>query len=376
MKFLADAGQWMKGAAYFAVFYFTIDVALWLLAWHMRIRSFPPDVGAMLGKTHLTVLCAAAMFYGLYRSSNFHPVSRKGYRDWLRTTPWHPGMKLPLGPATLACRDAIVIAVFLALAHWHAHVSILPVGLAFGYAFLIGSMSALASSYRWGAFWIFFGLALVTCWIETPPIAAAMLCVVLTYAQFALVQSLRRFPWERKPAAVDWTMRQGVLDMIPAGTGPLIKTRTALAGPALLGVWLWCILSLAEVRFPPNFAGALQGGITMAAVTSFALLLRWWAYCGTYRPPLTLLGRIVTGRLIIPGYDYVMLAPATALPLSALLPFGLAMIGLPWPVILSITAAASVAVVLIAPPSMAVWQLTGTHRAVGTAATRRGVRKG
>ncbi len=87
----------------------------------------------------------------------------------------------------------------------------------------------------------------------------------------------------------------------------------------------------------------------MVGFTSFLMLFRWGPFRDVSRP-LTLFGRIVTGRLIIPGYDYVMLAPAAALPVAALLPIGLAAVGLPWPVILSVTVGVSLSIVLIAPP--------------------------
>ena len=40
---------------------------------------------------------------------------------------------------------------------------------------------------------------------------------------------------------------------------------------------------------------------------------RTCAYCIGYAPPINIWGRIATGRLIIPGYDHVIVAPATAL---------------------------------------------------------------
>lgn len=366
---------WVNGALVFVTAYFFFDFMLMLLAWRMGIHSFPAAVGLMSAKVHNVILLSAAAIYGFKRPSSSHPMSRKGYRDWLRTTPWHPRMKLPLGPVMLVWQDAMVLLVLLSLAHWHAHVSVLPVVLAFCCGYAIASLPPLLGSYSWGAYGTFFGVAFVARWIQTPEIAAPLSVALLLYTQFALRKSLQRFPWERKPPEVDHSLRQGMLALIPRDTRPLVPTRRALVGSALLGVWLWCVLSIGDAQFPPTIAGTIQGSALMAGFAAFLLLGRWTAYCGPYRAPLTLFGRIVTGRLIIPGYDYVMLAPAMALPVAALLPIGLTAMSVPWPVILSITAAVSLSIVLIAPPSMPVWQLTGTHRAIGVAAGQRTLRR-
>ena len=48
-------------------------------------------------------------------------------------------------------------------------------------------------------------------------------------------------------------------------------------------------------------------------VTVIALVVRLLIYTGPFRPPISLRGRIATGRWVIPGYDYVLLAPLCTL---------------------------------------------------------------
>lgn len=356
---------WVLSAVLFAGIYFSIDLSLWLLARRLHIQSFPPEIGAMVERFHKTVLCGAAVVYALQRASGYHPAIRKGYRDWLRTTPWHPGMNLPLGPAMLALRDVVVVGLFVALGHWHTRISVLPVLLAFCWAFEFGSLMTLSSSYAWGAYGILFGSAFVLRWVQHPEIAAAFAGAMLIFTQYALHRSLAGFPWEPKPAELNRVKGEGSLAMIPPDTQPLVSTRSALAGSALVGVWLWCLLCLEGLLFPLTTFQATVLGVFLIALTGFGMLLRWTAYSSKYHCTLSLLGRIATGRLIVPGYDYAILAPATALPVAGLLPIWLATTGLPASVIISITAAACLAILMIAPPSMRVWQLTGTHRAVG-----------
>lgn len=361
MKTYVHIRRWAGPVLFFSICYLMTDAGLWMLARQMHIRSFPPEVRAMLDRIHLSILCFSSGACGILRATQFHPVSRKGYLDWLRATPWHPGMKLPLGPATLVWWDMLVLFAAAALAHWHLHQSILLPLLSFCCAYVVFSLVPLSSTFRWSAYVLGVGLAFVARWIQSPEISGSIAGGLLLLTQYALWRSLRGFPWDREPAA-DPLTRQGWLGMIPPDTKPLVPAHRALAGCAAFGVWLWAILCLAMVR-----PGPAEVSLSFCLAAVIGLVFRSLAYCGKYHPPLTLLGRLRTGHLIIPGYDYVMLASAAVLPIAAVLPLAFAAIGAPAPFSISATAAACLAVLLMAPPSLRVWQLTGTHRAVGIA---------
>lgn len=365
--------RWLFPSLIFAIIYLSIDFSLWILARHLHIRSFPREVGDMVRRFHELVLCGAAVVYGLHRSTAYPPASRKGYRDWLRATPWHPGMRLPLGPALLAWQDGFVGIVLLGLAHWHAHVSVWPVLLALCVPFEIGSILALSYAHPWGAYGILFGLAFVARWFQRPDIAAGIAVAILIFTQYALHRSLLGFPWEAEPSDARKAKREGGLEMIPPDTQPLVRTRSALAGSALFGVWLWCWICLdaGDSLSPAEFKAA---ALLLVAVVLIGVLLRWVVYTGRYHCPVTLFGRIATGRLIIPGYDYVFLPPAVAVPVAGLLPIWLTAAGLPASFVIASTAAVCLLILLIAPPSMRIWQLTGTHRTVGSASGQRGLK--
>ncbi len=53
------------------------------------------------------LLCFAAAWLGLIRMAWFHPSLRSSYRNWLKTTCWHVGKPLPLGPVTLTWLDGV-----------------------------------------------------------------------------------------------------------------------------------------------------------------------------------------------------------------------------------------------------------------------------
>ena len=107
----------------------------------------------------------------------------------------------------------------------------------------------------------------------------------------------------------------------------------------------------------------------MACFAAGARLIR---YLNGYAPPLSLLGRLGTGRLIIPAYDQVFVAPLLAmvvagaayvlsgLPLRAAAPV-LAWLHAPqWTA--PITFALVAFIIASGRPSLRHWRLCGGHR--------------
>ena len=99
-------------------------------------------------------------------------------------------------------------------------------------------------------------------------------------------------------------------------------------------------------------------------VTPFAFFIRLLVYIGPCRPPISLWGRIMTARWIIPGYDCVFVAPLCTL-LVALIGLAVGIVADPayWgTVVYPLTMAAALIVALNMGPSLARWRLTGHHR--------------
>jgi hypothetical protein len=77
------------------------------------------------------------------------------------------------------------------------------------------------------------------------------------------------------------------------------------------------------------------------------------------------------GRWIIPGYDYVYLAPLATLAIGTALPWALFRLGASAPLTAFITVVGVMLVALGAPPTLAKWSLTGEYR---TQIRRQGMR--
>src|SRR5579862_5690797 len=64
----------------------------------------------------------AAAYLGL-STVRFHPAADRGHLRWLKTTPWKPGMPLPLGNPFTRLEDLIALALFDRAAVYLAAVS-------------------------------------------------------------------------------------------------------------------------------------------------------------------------------------------------------------------------------------------------------------
>jgi hypothetical protein len=142
-------------------------------------------------------------------------------------------------------------------------------------------------------------------------------------------------------------------------TNVAVLTVTALAG--------WLAVCIGHSLETLNGYDANNRWLTCEVVTLIggsAALGRVLVYCNTCRSPISLFGRIATGRLIIPGYDRVMLAPLAIL-LTAL---AVAFIGDAYELLPSVIAGLAAGLVTLiglgAGPSLRRWHLTGEHRIV------------
>ena len=125
--------------------------------------------------------------------------------------------------------------------------------------------------------------------------------------------------------------------------------------------WAFCG-AVRGVADDPTQAGAGLGLVIIALL--LVALARWVVYGAEHHPPISLFGRLWTGRLIVPGYDVVAVAPLTAAALAVAVPLGLWRIGTGVPVAAAAGTLAVMAVVLLGGPTLRHWQLTGHHRVV------------
>jgi hypothetical protein len=315
--------------------------------------------------------------YGIFRATGFHPFFRPEYRAWLEQTPWTSRKPLPLGPIHLVRQDVVLLALVLLALHGtpFGRVQVLD-------AFLLAYLSALSISFWvtgpwWMAYIVLSILGLAVRSVLCPWFAFATLAVAYGIAMIGIRMALAQFPWPdseilnelrrqflvnsdaRRKSLLGWPF--GQLASVPDDVK--IPPRDAILAPLLAAWWIYALISnISEGQERLAFPGVLFFYLTIVV-----LIVRLVTYLGRYRPPISLWGRIMTGRWIIPGYDYVLLGPFCTL-LTALVGViavfraGSAYCTITYPLVI----AAFLIVALNCPPSLEKWRLTGHHRITPT----------
>jgi hypothetical protein len=188
-------------------------------------------------------------------------------------------------------------------------------------------------------------------------------------------RALERFPWQTEGVLVDlgmvkttetnpqcgWFFDRFHRD-ISLATG--ISRVDAVLGCMLGTWWLFVLASL--------FPDPASGFVLTVACTTIAMVFAPVARLGLYsrgcRWPISLRGRIGTFRLVIPGYDQILVGP-----ICSLLPGFMALVlflnfRVPGQIWFSIGTGLTVLVALLSPPRLKNWRLTGQHRLAPTLA--------
>jgi len=336
--------------------------------------------------------------YGAFRAFFFHPAQNPSYRAWLDTTPWNARKPLPFGPIHVVWQDVILLlALVLLVVHFwfefgssHIHTMVVPkrawhypvyfVLLPFFGANLFGLATIMPTTGRAGfGAAIMFGLACTARSLVIPEAVVASLFATYVVAQVGVRRSFADFPWsitrpaaaetlshaalgrhERQAPVIGWPHAQ----LGPRRIGTLFGPGRAAASSLLISAWMYAVLA--------HFGPLLALDEVRPAVEKF-----WWAfrafvwiiaagrvlgYCANHLSPISLLGRIATGRLIIPGYDRVFVAPLCVLVVGHGLEFATKAMEFPPHVALPASVAVVSWLVLSLGPSWEEWHLTGSHR--------------
>jgi hypothetical protein len=83
-----------------------------------------------------------------------------------------------------------------------------------------------------------------------------------------------------------------------------------------------------------------------------------------YVPPISFLGRMFTGRIIIPGFDKILLAPACIVLVFWELPPLLLRLGWSESAMFGVTMGIGMTATLAIGPALNHWRLTGSHRII------------
>jgi hypothetical protein len=105
-----------------------------------------------------------------------------------------------------------------------------------------------------------------------------------------------------------------------------------------------------------------MGNVVIGFACQIAVIARVGTYCWGYAAPIGLWGRIFTLRWIIPGYDYVFIAPLLALATCAVGISIQPLLGAPVQIAAPLTLTLVFIIILTSAPTLSYWRLTGNHR--------------
>ena len=328
----------------------------------------------MLGQASAAAVASLTAAYALFRGIAFHPAAREEYLAWLALTPWRFPKPLPLGPVHVVAQDLVVLALFeILLLDAALEMRLLVPAIFFFvltgcWAFWVGTTGSRTAAYE-------IGYALgATLWISSSFYLAAGVCLIATYvlAIRRLRQSFENFPWASYRA---WRQRNRLLRSSPRKTQGAVsefaswgyafdvlspkrseklplRDRLMLSG--LVGWFALAILSHSQVK-------ALEPMVTMLSILCGGgyCMRQVLRYVWSHAPPISLFGRLVTGRWVIPSYD-VALVPIVyylgAIGVASFLVFP----NMAWPVRYVVPAAMTLYLVLmnLACPDLDMWRLT------------------
>lgn len=258
----------------------------------------------------------AAAIYGIHRVRAFHPALQPEYRHWLGTTPWSPAKELPLGPVHLSGADVTLLGAAVAAA-WpyyglSASLGIAKVFLGTYLTSLVFALFITGEYFAAYAVWAGLGGMIVLRSPDGPFFAAAG----ITYGigLFGFLRSMERFPWGFTATTTKEVMTRpafrGGAERLALGwpfsfLGPQDRYYGlgAVHGTLLAFLGGWTVLVVLSL-FPVEGQNLLYVLALYSIVTG--PLVRILLYrVGEFRSPISLAGRVCTGRWIIPGYDRV-----------------------------------------------------------------------
>ena len=321
-----------------------------------------------LAAPYMIAIVALAMVYAGFRAAYFNPIENQPYGEWLVNSPWDSSQPLPLGPLNLVWQDVAIVALLTVLFP-SGHLSRLIVPMAFLLIYCVGC--AYSQSIRSGVYWSGYGVALLAgCFILAMfspwgrlAIAAAMYPVVFLERQWLL----GRFPFAQETHQ-PLSLAGPTDDPSTTAGWPAPPVERELrnwsinhvhAAPigATVAWLLYCILYYLPEQ-PENRAILPVFWYLVVG----AMGCRIWIYAYGYAPPISLLGRIATGRLIIPRYDVVFLAPLAATVAAIVFEWAATSYGMRAFTSLPIGCGLLIWLSLALPPRRKDWHFTGHHR--------------
>lgn len=312
---------------------------------------------------------------GFLRARIFHPALNERYRDWLSSTPWRPGSKLPfIGPG-LEARDLCIVISGEVMSFLLLYVMEFPFyrfGVAsalYLYAYIASSIYTLfVTRSPIAAAILYFLLFLSLPMIHVPWGLWFLVPTMLAVAHIGLLHSLKHFDWDYYQA--ESLFRKAIFSVVPFERGkvlfgyalgypirpPKIKYPLLVLFPILM-LWPFFMYYCAIIWEKPELEISLR---EMRGIGGFAIVClalgRIFCYSFGTTAPLSILGRILGMHWVIPSHDkkYLPSILGLAIYFYSFESGSVEVLMLRWLV--------SVWVVLLMPPSLESWILTGNYR--------------
>jgi len=310
-----------------------------------------------------------AVFYGFFRALARNPVLNPAYATALRRMPWRWPMPLPWGAVLPAWQDLVVLATLSLFActgtSWPC---LVPAAIAI--LVYLGALAAASIHYglREELFLVILALAAAIHWRTVPLLCGLATLIALAASCRSMAKTLGDLHgwkfriWGRDLQDPRAFLEHGSLGaaydaLAPVRRGDIFTVRQSMLCGITAAACLWAINL-------PNVAmdSASQ---TRLAILSPALLLaalRAMYFGRRIGAPLSLRGRLRTGRWLIPDYDRVFVPSILIILVGLLIPFPLAWLDLSFLDSLAIAFGVDVALLFGLPPSLETWRLTSEGR--------------
>jgi hypothetical protein len=255
--------------------------------------------------------------------------------------------------------------------------------MVFGLVYLAAMTLLLACTRAWipclllGFIWPAPALPVLRGWPTLGMIAA--LAAVICYGHR---KSLHAFPWKRTepdptesgqadqrksimekeiridipiktPAAQASSLGWPFLWLSPKLECNSVSTSTSFFVSALFGWWAYCAIVGFEIESMPA---------AILLFAAFAALARFAIYCSGLGPSFNLWGRLASGRIIVPGFDQVVVTPLVVLALAIAGGVAIRHSGSWYPAASACVMGLLCFALLAGGPTMRRWILTGQHR--------------
>ncbi len=321
------------------------------------------------GQWFQDILVVFLFVAGFQRVWRFFPRFNLHYARWLSTTPWTHRQVLPLGPVHLMWQDLLILAAVVVLDRFHLGRSgAIPLVAFFLAYFLTTLIAHLMTKPNLATYLVFSALPVGVLLIDHEWWLVGVAAAVYPFAALGTAATLRGFPWQidAQIEGVDagWPFNR----IGPFDPKDQVSYRAALIVSVFVAWIIFCAATWGDFSTPDENYSNFHNLFLFAGV--ILAVLRFSRYFSYGAPPISLLGRIRTGRIVIPGYDKIFVAPLVILLASILAPRVLLTTVYP-PLACALIGLAIFFPFLALPPSLARWRLTGTHRILRPANTQR-----